>query len=143
MRLQPFTRAAVLCCSQVLFLAAAVTGQDPFKSHIRPTEPLSPEQQREFMAADVSGDWRRENGNLELMAVASVNVPGFPIVPFVTPVPNNTMSVNHVSRVAAAFVFAKVLNSAGTPGEPIQDANPAPANENPPNELVNVVNRPT
>jgi len=35
---------------------------------------------REFMAAKVSGDWRRVEGNLELIAVASVNSPGFPTV---------------------------------------------------------------
>lgn len=32
---------------------------------------------REFMAADVSGDWRRVDGALELVGIASVNVPGF------------------------------------------------------------------
>jgi hypothetical protein len=30
------------------------------------------------MASDVSGDWRRIGGNLELVAVLAVNVPGFP-----------------------------------------------------------------
>lgn len=32
---------------------------------------------RAFMGADVSGDWRSIKGNLELVGIASVNVPGF------------------------------------------------------------------
>jgi hypothetical protein len=39
---------------------------------------LSPEKVRAVMAADVSGDWRRIGSALELIAVLSVNVPGFP-----------------------------------------------------------------
>jgi hypothetical protein len=34
---------------------------------------------RKLRASGVSGDWRPINGNLELVAVCSVNVPGFPI----------------------------------------------------------------
>jgi hypothetical protein len=33
----------------------------------------------QFMSTPVSGDWRRVGGGLELIAVCSVNVPGFPI----------------------------------------------------------------
>ncbi len=33
---------------------------------------------RGLMASDVSGDWRRIGGNLELVGVLAVNVPGFP-----------------------------------------------------------------
>ena len=36
-------------------------------------------QVRQLRASAVSGDWRPINGNLELVAVCSVNVPGFPI----------------------------------------------------------------
>ena len=36
-------------------------------------------QLRKLRASGVSGDWRPINGNLELVAVCSVNVPGFPI----------------------------------------------------------------
>lgn len=32
-----------------------------------------------FMSSAVSGDWRRIGGNLELIAVCSVNAPGFPV----------------------------------------------------------------
>ena len=39
---------------------------------------LHPNQVRGLMASDVSGDWRRIGGNLELVAVLAVNVPGFP-----------------------------------------------------------------
>jgi hypothetical protein len=36
-------------------------------------------QLRSIRASSVSGDWRPINGNLELVAVCAVNVPGFPI----------------------------------------------------------------
>ena len=36
-------------------------------------------QLRTIRASSVSGDWRPINGNLELVAVCAVNVPGFPI----------------------------------------------------------------
>lgn len=39
---------------------------------------LSAEQVRAIRAAAPSGDWRRIGGNLELVAVLQVNVPGFP-----------------------------------------------------------------
>lgn len=35
---------------------------------------------RELRAAQLSGDWRRVNGNLEMVAALAVNVPGFPIL---------------------------------------------------------------
>lgn len=61
--------------------AADVTaGEDAFgiwvSGAIRPD--LHPNQIRGLMASDVSGDWRRIGGNLELVAILSVNVPGFP-----------------------------------------------------------------
>lgn len=37
------------------------------------------EQVEALMALGVSGDWRRQNGSLELVAVLSVPVPGYPI----------------------------------------------------------------
>ena len=40
---------------------------------------LTPEQLRAVMAAPPSGDWRKVNGALDLVAVAHVNVPGFPV----------------------------------------------------------------
>jgi hypothetical protein len=63
-------------------LAAAdvTSGEDQFgiwvSGSIRPD--LHPNQIRGLMASDVSGDWRRIGGNLELVAVLAVNVPGFP-----------------------------------------------------------------
>lgn len=63
-------------------LAAAdvIAGEDSFgiwvSGSIRPD--LHPNQIRGLMASDVSGDWRRIGGNLELVAVLAVNVPGFP-----------------------------------------------------------------
>lgn len=66
---------------------------------------LSPERVREFMGADVSGDWRRIGGSLELVGIASVNVPGFP-------------KMNAVqARVASGFVQTLVA-AAPEPCEP-------------------------
>lgn len=42
-------------------------------------EHLTPAQLREFQAAPPSGDWRSIGGSLELVAVLSVNTPGFPV----------------------------------------------------------------
>lgn len=39
------------------------------------------EQVRALRASPISGDWRKENGNLELVAALAVNVPGFPVIP--------------------------------------------------------------
>lgn len=40
---------------------------------------LTPEVIRELRGASLSGDWRNYEGNLELVALLAVNVPGFPI----------------------------------------------------------------
>ena len=63
------------------FAAADVSaGEDDYgiwvSGALRPG--LEPSRIRELMCADVSGDWRRIGGNLELVAVLAVNVPGFP-----------------------------------------------------------------
>jgi hypothetical protein len=60
---------------------------------------LSTAALREFMAADISGDWRRIDGSLELVGIASVNVPGFQKSPAVQ------------SRVAAGAVQAMVATA--------------------------------
>lgn len=41
---------------------------------------LSDEEIRDLRSAPMSGDWRRIGGNLELMAVLAVNLPGFPVL---------------------------------------------------------------
>ncbi|HTS14161.1 MAG TPA: hypothetical protein VMH24_00720 [Candidatus Sulfotelmatobacter sp.] len=41
---------------------------------------LTPEQVRQFQALSLSGDWRSYGGNLEMIAVLAVPVPGFAIV---------------------------------------------------------------
>jgi len=42
---------------------------------------VTEEQVRALRASPISGDWRKENGNLELVAALAVNVPGFPVIP--------------------------------------------------------------
>ena len=52
------------------------------KRHRRagPADRRLAEQVRAARASSPSGDWRPINGTLELVAVCSVNVPGFPVV---------------------------------------------------------------
>lgn len=56
------------------------TGEDEYgiwmAGALRPD--LDPVKIRGLMASDVSGDWRRIGGHLELVGVLAVNVPGFP-----------------------------------------------------------------
>lgn len=40
---------------------------------------VNAEKRQAFMSSPVSGDWRRVGGSLELIAVCSVNTPGFPV----------------------------------------------------------------
>lgn len=42
---------------------------------------VSDEQIRALRASPISGDWRKVDGNLELVAALAVNVPGFPVIP--------------------------------------------------------------
>lgn len=61
-------------------VADVQTGEDAYgiwmAGALRPG--LDPVKIRGLMASDVSGDWRRIGGNLELVGVLAVNVPGFP-----------------------------------------------------------------
>lgn len=63
-------------------VADVTAGEDAYgiwvSGALRPD--LSPATIRALMASDVSGDWRRIGGNLELVAILAVNVPGFPKV---------------------------------------------------------------
>jgi hypothetical protein len=65
-------------CSAV---ADVVVGEDAFgpwvSGVIRPG--TTAEQVRVLMASDISGDWRRIGGNMELVGILAVNVAGFPV----------------------------------------------------------------
>ena len=62
-------------------VADVVAGEDQwgiwFSGAIRPT--ATEEQVRTLRASPLSGDWRRIDSGLEMIAALSVNVPGFPI----------------------------------------------------------------
>lgn len=62
-------------------LVDVVAGEDRYgiwvAGALRPD--ATPTQIRAFRASAPSGDWRPINGKLELVAVCSVNVPGFPV----------------------------------------------------------------
>jgi hypothetical protein len=62
-------------------VADVAAGEDPFgiwvAGAIRPG--LTAHDVAELRAAKLSGDWRRYEGNLEMVAALAVNVPGFPV----------------------------------------------------------------
>lgn len=62
-------------------VARVIAGEDEFGIWVAGW--MLPEATEEakatFMSSPVSGDWRRVGGSLELIAVCSVNAPGFPI----------------------------------------------------------------
>ncbi len=64
--------------------AAAVVnvGEDKFGIWVSGglTSTMTPERIAELRRSPLSGDWRRVNGNLELIAALAVNSPGFPVL---------------------------------------------------------------
>lgn len=73
---------------------------------------LSEEQVRSMRSAPLSGDWRRVNGNLELVAALAVNVPGFPV-----PRPSGRRSAGHTQAlVASGMIPPKKVRRPGTEG---------------------------
>lgn len=62
-------------------VADVVSGEDEFgiwfAGGLRPE--VSAERVREFRGSVLSGDWRGVNGNLELIGLLAVNIPGFPV----------------------------------------------------------------
>jgi hypothetical protein len=71
---------------------------------LRPS--VTPEQLRVARASSPSGDWRPINGNLELVAVCQVNVPGFPVV-------EARVASGHVTALVAAGAAPLVLQRLG------------------------------
>ena len=69
---------------------------------------LDPSVIRAVMAADVSGDWRRIGAGLELVAILSVNVPGFP---------KNRVAVREAEGMVASLV-ASLAVPKHMPAEP-------------------------
>jgi len=65
---------------------------------------LSDEKVQELRRSPISGDWRRINGNLELVAALAVNTPGFPIVASINGEPQ--------SLVAAGMMVDEIHASA-------------------------------
>lgn len=73
---------------------------------------LSEEQVRSMRSAPLSGDWRRVNGSLELVAALAVNVPGFPV-----PRPSGRRSAgNTVALVASGMIPPRKVRRPGTEG---------------------------
>lgn len=62
-------------------VAKVVAGEDEFGIWVAGwmLPGADPDRVRDFMSCPVSGDWRDVGGSLELIAVCSVNTPGFPV----------------------------------------------------------------
>lgn len=73
---------------------------------------VSPEQVRALRSAPMSGDWREVAGNLEMVAVLGVNVPGFPL-----PRPSGFVASGRMQSLVASGMVppVKVL----PPGHPM------------------------
>lgn len=78
---------------------------------------VSPEDIRTLRSSPLSGDWRRVQGNLELVAALAVNVPGFPV-----PRTKGATKGQHMYSLVAAGVIPPA------PSEPDHEPDtPAPA----------------
>lgn len=77
---------------------------------------LDEERVRELRGAKLSGDWRSLNGNLELVAVLAVNVPGFPVprvlIASADPLLEEDAEVEEQFAEALALVSAGVISPA-------------------------------
>lgn len=62
-------------------VAVVRAGEDAYGIWVagRLLDDVTPQQVETLMRSPLSGDWRRVDGNLELVAALAVNVPGFPI----------------------------------------------------------------
>ncbi len=62
-------------------VARVVAGEDEFGIWVAGwmLPEANPARVEQFLASPVSGDWRNVGGSLELIAVCSVNAPGFPV----------------------------------------------------------------
>lgn len=73
---------------------------------------VTPEQIRALRASPISGDWRKVDGNLELVAALAVNVPGFPVIPR----PNGMVASGELtSLVATGIVLDAPVVAGGAP----------------------------
>lgn len=68
----------------------------------------SEEARATFLSSPVSGDWRRVGGNLELIAVCSVNSAGFPV-----PRARVAFSSGHQRTLIGSFGVTPVMREAG------------------------------
>lgn len=97
-------------------VAKVVAGEDEFGIWVAGwmlpgADPVKVEQ---FMSTPVSGDWRRVGGALDLVAVCSVNVPGFP-VPKARTVFSVSAGVKVEKTLIASFGITPQAGSFGVP----------------------------
>jgi len=90
-------------------VADVTVGEDEFgvwvSGALRPD--ADPFTARRLMASSLSGDWRNVNGNLELVALLAVNVPGFPTA-------RVRMEDGLVASLSAAFPVCAEQTQTGT-----------------------------
>lgn len=83
---------------------------------------ISPEDIRTLRSSPLSGDWRRVQGNLELVAALAVNVPGFPVPRTKGATRNKQM----YSLVAAGVIPPAPSEPEAEPDTPPTTTSPAP-----------------
>jgi hypothetical protein len=99
-------------------VADVAAGEDEFGIWLAGSirEGVTDEQVREMRASAVSGDWRTIDGNLELVAMLSVNVPGFPVP---------RMRAMVAGGVVQSLVASAVFDSEDVVEEPSTEMPPA------------------
>jgi hypothetical protein len=87
-------------------VADVIAGEDDFgiwvAGALRPS--VEADKVRELRGAVLSGDWRNVNGELELVAILAVNVPGFPVPRPKVVVASGDDDLMHVMSLVAAGV---------------------------------------
>nr|DAO86649.1 MAG TPA: minor head component F [Caudoviricetes sp.] len=84
---------------------------------------VSPEDIRTLRSSPLSGDWRRVQGNLELVAALAVNVPGFPVPRTKGATKNKSM----YSLVAAGVIPPAPSTPTDEPDTPAPASPPTPS----------------
>jgi hypothetical protein len=96
-------------------VARVVAGEDEFGIWVAGwmLPGAAPARVEQFMASPVSGDWRRIGGSLELIAVCSVNAPGFPV-------PRARVSFANGSQRSLIASFGVTAQRGETPAAPVE-----------------------
>lgn len=116
-------------------VADVAAGQDEFGPWISGVvrRDVTDEQLQQLRSSSPSGDWRRLDGALDLVAILSVNYPGFPV-------PRQPVAHLAASGLPGHVVQTSLVHPIGTPGSDVEvrasAAAPSPRRSNPGLDVV-------